>query len=150
MASNLDIVRDIRRANLSALLDEHGQAALQDASGIAASYLWQMGKGEGRARRGISDATAKKIEQGLKLEPGALSSPGLQVVPSQPGRLDTIKLANLIEGVDAAIAAEGMDFPARLRARIIAAFYADPGTEPITEQAIRAALSAVVLSLEER
>lgn len=149
MASNLTRVREIRRANLSALLDKHGQAALAVLTGIAPAYLWQMGKGEGKARRGISDENAEKIERGLELGPGSLSRPNMAPGPSQPGRLDAGKLAGLIEAVEDAAATQGLNLSPRLRARIVAALYADSGDEPLTAQAIRAALSAVMSSLEE-
>src|SRR5690606_25466168 len=77
MPSNLARVREIRRANLSALLDKHGQAKLHELTGIAAAYLWQMGKGDGKTRRGISDATAEKIEAALELRQGSLSGAGM-------------------------------------------------------------------------
>lgn len=148
MATNLTRVREIRRANLSALLDEHGQAKLGELTGLAASYLWQMGKGEGKARRGISDDTAEKIEAGLNLRRGSLSSEGMVQDQSQSRRLDAGKLANLIEAVEDAAAAEGLVLPPRFRARVVAALYVDAGDEPLTAQAIRAALSAVMSSLE--
>jgi hypothetical protein len=149
MASNLARVREIRRANLSALLDQHGQAKLGELTQIAPAFLWQMGKGEGKARRGISDETAEKIERALDLEPGSLSTDRQAAPPSQPARLDPIKLANLIEAVEGAAASQGLNLPPRFKARVIAALYADSGDEPLTALAIRAALSAVMSSLEE-
>lgn len=68
---------------------------------------------------------------------------------SQRGRLDAGKLAGLIEAVEDAAAAQGLNLPPRFRARVVAALYADSGDEPLTAQAIRAALSAVMSSLEE-
>jgi hypothetical protein len=149
MASNLTRVREIRRANLAALLDEHGQAKLGEKTQLAPAFLWQMGKGDGKARRGISDETAEKIERALNLEPGSLSAEGRKTPPSQSGRLDAGKLAHLIEAVEGAVADQGLALPPRFRARVIAALYADSGDEPITAQAIRSALSAVMSSLEE-
>jgi len=148
MPSNLARVREIRRANLSALLDKHGQAKLHELTGIAAAYLWQMGKGDGKTRRGISDATAEKIEAALELRPGSLSVAGMPQQQSQPGRLDAGKLADLIEAVEVAATSQGLDLPPRFRARVVAALYVDAGDEPLTAQAIRAALSAVMSSLE--
>lgn len=68
---------------------------------------------------------------------------------SHPRRLDAGKLADLIENVEAAAAKQGLTLPPRFRARVVAALYADSGDEPLTAQAIRAALSAVMSSLEE-
>lgn len=72
----LDDLKSTRRTNLAALLDVHGQKAVADATGIDAAYLWQMAKGEGKNRRGVSDANARRIEEAMRLPAGALDQSG--------------------------------------------------------------------------
>lgn len=66
-------IRELRRARLNALLQRMPAAELARRSGIDAAYIYQMSKGAGRHKRGISDATAAKIETAANLAPGALS-----------------------------------------------------------------------------
>ena len=69
-------------------------------------------------------------------------------VPSQPARPDTAKLANLIESVECVIVDDSLNFDARLKARVVAAVYANSGNELLTRQAVRAALFAALSSQE--
>jgi len=71
---------------------------------------------------------------------------------SQPQRLDSEKLADLLETVEAAIIQSRRQIPARTKARIVAALYADEqASAAASPQAVQTALSSILssLSLEE-
>lgn len=67
---SIDERKAIRRKNLARLIDEYGQTRLAEMTGIAPAYLYQMGKGRGESKRGISDEKARAIEAALGLSPG--------------------------------------------------------------------------------
>lgn len=62
--------RAIRRANVARLLDEYGQTELADRTGITPAFLYQLGRGKGRAKRNVSDDRARGIERTVGLAPG--------------------------------------------------------------------------------
>lgn len=64
-AQNIQDIKDRRRRRLASLLDEFGKVRLAAKVDISADYLWQMGKGKGKSRRGVSDNTARKLENAL-------------------------------------------------------------------------------------
>lgn len=107
MTSRLAHLKDTRRQRLAALLDKHGQTKLHELTGIAEAYLWQMAKGEGKSRRGVSDDNAARIEAALELpagwlsgaDPSAASAQGERAVtpPSQAARPDPFTLASAIK-----------------------------------------------------
>ena len=68
---------------------------------------------------------------------------------SQPAGMDAVKLADLIEAVEATASDRGISLPPRFKARVVAALYTSSGDEPLTAQAVRAALAAVMTSLED-
>jgi len=72
--------------------------------------------------------------------------------PSQPQRLDTEKLIDLMETVEAAIIQSGRQISTRTKVRIVAALYADEqASAAASPQAVQSALSSILssLSLEE-
>lgn len=71
--TDLAHTRAVRRARLNELLKTVPAAELERLTGLDAAYIYQMAKGEGRNKRGISDATAEKIERAMKMAPGSLS-----------------------------------------------------------------------------
>src|SRR5688572_3134817 len=64
--------KEIRRHNLSLLMDSYGQAELARDTGIKPAYLFQMSKGTAKQARGINDTNARVIEAGAGLEEGWL------------------------------------------------------------------------------
>lgn len=62
--------RAVRRANVARLLDEYGQTELSDRTGIPPAFLYQLGKGKGKAKRNVSDERARQIERAVGLSPG--------------------------------------------------------------------------------
>jgi transcriptional regulator with XRE-family HTH domain len=86
------------------------------------------------------------------LETGKGPKTDEEAKPSQPERLDTEKLIDLMETVEAAIIQSGRQIPTRTKARIVAALYADEqASAAASGQAVQAALSSLLssLSLEE-
>lgn len=75
------------------------------------------------------------------------------VEPSQPARLDTAKLASLIETVEAAVKnAERVPLKApitaRMKARLIVNLYADSGSKPPTAKTVAAELARIMKAEE--
>lgn len=60
----------IRRANVTLLLDQVGQKELAAKTGIEPAFLYQMGKGNGKQARNVSDAKVNQIESKLGLPTG--------------------------------------------------------------------------------
>ena len=54
--------KEWRRHQLACLMDEIGQTKLAGMTGIPAAYLFQMSKGTGKNKRGVSDENAALIE----------------------------------------------------------------------------------------
>lgn len=118
---------------------------------------------------GVGQPAVSKIIQGKTKEPGYRTVMGLakhygvsmdDLVmrdlerdgpsnPSQPAGLNAEKLADLIETVDGAIADSGRPVPAKLKARLLAMLYTGDGASAANADAIRAALTSILLSLEE-
>lgn len=68
---------------------------------------------------------------------------------SQAGGLNTEKLANLLETVEAAIAQSGRQVPVRTKARLVAALYGDEQASAAgSTQAVQAALTSILATLE--
>jgi hypothetical protein len=63
-----------RRARVALLLEAVGQTDMSKSTGIASAFLFQMGKATGTSARNVSDANARKIERGLRLDPGWIDS----------------------------------------------------------------------------
>jgi transcriptional regulator with XRE-family HTH domain len=73
---------------------------------------------------------------------------GDDVEASQPQRLDTEKLTDLLETVEAAVTQSRRQIPARTKARIVAALYADEqASAAASPQAVQSALSSILSSL---
>jgi len=69
---------------------------------------------------------------------------------SHPVGLDSIKLADLIETVEAAIARSGVSIPSRTKARILAALYGDDQASAASSaSAVQAAIAGILASMEE-
>jgi hypothetical protein len=64
--------KEIRRHNLSLLMDLYGQAELAKDTDVQPAYLFQMSKGVGKQARGISDKNARIIDSGASLPDGWL------------------------------------------------------------------------------
>lgn len=69
---NITREKAFRREQLAKLMDEVGQTELSEMTKVKAAYLFQMAKGEGKSRRGISDAMVAKIEAAMR-RPGWFS-----------------------------------------------------------------------------
>lgn len=133
MPKALGSIRDARRVNLAALLDKHGKANLGRLTEIDATYLWQMGKGQGKSARNVNDDNARAIETALGLSPGYMdidhnveppSAPptaGAQL--SQPERLDHQRLAASIAFLERQFNAWDREFFANKHALLIAGVY---------------------------
>lgn len=63
-------IKTIRRDNVGHLLDAIGQTTLAEIAGINPSYLYQMGKGQGKASRNVNDEVALQIETKVSLPKG--------------------------------------------------------------------------------
>jgi hypothetical protein len=74
--------RQIRRHNLSLLMDSYGQAELVRDTGIKPAFLFQMSKGVGKQARSVNDANARIIESGASLEEGWLDVDRRNTLPS--------------------------------------------------------------------
>lgn len=102
--------------------------------------------------KSIGHKVAREIEERLGKPPGSMDHVTNGAAPSQPARLDTEKLADLLETVEAAIIQSRRQIPARTKARIVAALYADEqASAAASPQAVQSALSSILssLSLEE-
>lgn len=66
--------RKLRRGRVRLLLDMLGQTELAERTGIAAAYLYQMGRASGAQARGVSDDNARLIEGRLGLPYGWLDA----------------------------------------------------------------------------
>lgn len=66
--------RKLRRGRVRLLLDMLGQTELAERTGIAAAYLYQMGRAAGAQARGVSDDNARLIEERLGLPLGWLDA----------------------------------------------------------------------------
>lgn len=104
----LQSLKDARRQRLAALLDEHGKTRLGELVGISGDYLWQMGKGKGTSARGISDATAAKIERGTGNPPGWLDGESVNGVTYQTvGALDLEMVRDVAQALQDIFADDG-------------------------------------------
>jgi hypothetical protein len=164
----------LRRTRVSLLLDIYGQTELADLTGVSAAYLYQMGKGKGTKARPVNDENAELIERKLRLPDGWLSGnepfphavlngslPALRseireagpapydAFPSHSKRLDVEMLTALIEVVEDGIERAQRPVPARLKARFIAAMYADGvGDAPEAREMVGRALTTFLNALE--
>lgn len=84
----LQAIKAFRRQRIAALLDEYGKVRLATMVDISAAYLWQMGKGTGKSKRGVSDENAAKIESKLHKPTGWMDAELAQSSHSQDLRLD--------------------------------------------------------------
>lgn len=84
----LQAVKALRRQRVAELLDAHGKVGLSKLVDISAAYLWQMGKGTGKSRRGVNDENAAKIESKLGKPPGWMDGEVASPSHSQVLRLD--------------------------------------------------------------
>ncbi len=81
----MDTIADIRHRNLLVLIEEAGgQADLARATGISPAYISQLAgraKTQSGSRRGIGDETARKLEEGMRKDPGWLDQ--AELTPSE-------------------------------------------------------------------
>ena len=101
--------------------------------------------------KSIGHKVAREIEERLGKPTGSMDRAPDDAIPSQPQRLDTEKLADLLETVEAAILQSRRQVPVRTKARLVAALYADEqASAAASAQAVQAALSSILsVSLEE-
>jgi hypothetical protein len=64
-ALGIKAIKEARRRKLAALLEGTSKFELGKRLDMNPDYLWQMAKGQGGSARGISDKTARKIEEKL-------------------------------------------------------------------------------------
>lgn len=76
--------KEWRRQQLTKLMDEVGQTKLAETTGIPAAYLFQMSRGTGKNKRGVSDENAELIEAKTK-RPGWFDFGG-SVEKDKPGK----------------------------------------------------------------
>lgn len=102
--------------------------------------------------RGISLKGANKVQAQLGISSTwILSDEGPEVAPaSQSMGLDVEKLADLLETVEDAIAMSRRQVPARTKARVVAALYADERVSAAgSAEAVSAVLAGILATLEE-
>lgn len=147
---------DYTRANIEYLRGRRSIKQVGEESLVGQSWLQRYMHPEKPS--GIRKANAEKLGQlaryfGVSVDELTKDelSGGVQIRPtqSQSARLDVGKLAGLIEAVESAAGDSELEMDARFRSRVIAALYANSGEEPLTANAVRAALLAVMSSLEE-
>lgn len=67
---SIERLKQLRRINLSRLMDSHGQAQINKLTDIALAELYQMSRATGSNKRNVSDARARQIEDALGLGRG--------------------------------------------------------------------------------
>ena len=72
-SGSIEKVWERRRALLLEALEDRGQTGLQEATGLAAAYLWQMAKGTGKNKRNVSDKVAAAVENAMGWPAGHMS-----------------------------------------------------------------------------
>lgn len=64
-SSGIQAIKEARRRKLAALMDASSKFELGKLLDMNPDYLWQMAKGQGVSARGVSDKTARAIEEKL-------------------------------------------------------------------------------------
>jgi len=139
-------VAEYRRENIRALIDQRGgQTRLSKAMGWKnSSFLAQMA-GPNPTRE-VTEKTARKIEEVMRLEPGALdrppgvASPAPAPAPAAPGGVPTALVGEVIRMVGRAYEAEGVPIAPAKFSDLVALTLADSmarGSSP-SEDHVRA------------
>lgn len=151
-----DSEMDFTRSNIDHLRGRRSIKQVGEESKVSQSWLQRYMKPDNAS--GIQKANAVKVGQlatyfGVSVDDLTkrdLSHASSQSQShSQSARLDVDRLAGLIEAVEQAADDEGLNLPPRMRARFVAALFLKHSGEPLTGDAMRAALSALMSSLEE-
>lgn len=148
---------DMLAANLAFLLrgDKAAQTAIADKIGVSQPTISKWSRLEQTGS--ISEPEFRKMARLARVLNVSLEDLAWRDLrreppraPSQDSGLDVSKLAGLIEAIEATARDADLELDPRFKARVIAAYYANSGEEPLTAQAIRTALTAVMKSLEEQ
>lgn len=122
----LDDIREVRRVRLNELLERIPPAELARRIDLDPAYLYQMAKGKGRSRRGISDDTARKIERAAGIARGSLSTvdPGVRESSRPYGPTPNVRiLRDALHIVECEVTKPGITVSAEGRAEITLAVY---------------------------